>query len=56
MSATDNSDPSDTQRTPLGFFKPPKPISKMTDDELEAWLIDVQKSASQQAKVRKDND
>lgn len=51
MSATDNSGPSGPQREPLGFFKPPKPFSEMTDDELEVWLIHVQKTASQGAKA-----
>lgn len=55
MSATEHSGPSGPQREPLGFFKPPKPFSEMTDDELEAWLIHVQEIASKKAKDPKTN-
>lgn len=53
MSATEPSGPSGPQREPLGFFKPPKPFSEMTDNELEAWLILVQEIASEQVREPK---
>lgn len=51
MTMDEVEDSADVSRIPLGFFKPPKPISAMSDEELEAWVTSIHGQIAEAARA-----